>query len=33
MPGNAFLGGLAVLVLSEVFAQGVRMRDDLEGTV
>lgn len=33
MPGNAVLGGLAILVISEVFAEGVRLRDDLEGTI
>lgn len=33
MPGGALLGGLALLVLAEVFAAGTRMRDDLEGTV
>ncbi|MEY2474389.1 MAG: hypothetical protein QOK28_3718 [Actinomycetota bacterium] len=33
LPGNAFLGGLALFVLAEVFASGVRMRADLEGTV
>jgi hypothetical protein len=33
LPGNAVLGGLALFVLAEVFASGVRLRDDLEGTV
>jgi hypothetical protein len=33
LPGNALIGGLAVLALAEVFAAGVRMRVDLEGTV
>jgi len=33
IPGNAMLGGLAIFVLAEVFATGVRLRDDLEGTV
>lgn len=33
LPGNALLGGLAVFVLAEVFAAGVRLREDLEGTV
>jgi len=33
MPSNALLGGLALFVLAEVFAAGVRLRDDLEGTV
>jgi Protein of unknown function (DUF2975) len=32
-PGAVLLGGLAILVLSEVFAEGVRLHDDLEGTV
>ena len=33
IPGGAFLAGLAVLVLAEIFAVGVRLRSDLEGTV
>ena len=33
MPGAALLGGLALFVLAEVFRGGLRMRDDLEGTV
>ena len=33
LPGNAALGGLATFVLAEVFAAGVRLREDLEGTV
>lgn len=33
MPGNPLLGGLALFVLAEVFAAGVRLRDDLDGTV
>lgn len=33
MPSAALLGGLALLVLAEVFTSGVRLRDDLEGTV
>jgi hypothetical protein len=33
MPGGAFVGGLGVFVLAEVFAAGVHLRDDLEGTV
>ena len=33
LPGTAFLGGLATFVLAEVFTAGVRLRDDLEGTV
>jgi hypothetical protein len=27
------LGGLAILVLSEVFSEGLRLRGDLEGTI
>jgi len=33
MPGGLFLGGIGAFVLAEVFAAGVRLRDDLEGTV
>ena len=33
MPGSVLIGGLALFVLAEVFAGGVRMRDELEGTV
>lgn len=33
MPGGAFIAGVGALVLSEVFAAGVGMRQDLEGTV
>jgi hypothetical protein len=33
LSGNALLGGLAILVLSEVFAEGIRLHDDLDGTV
>jgi hypothetical protein len=33
LSANALLGGLAILVLAEVFAAGVRLRSDLEGTV
>ena len=29
----ALLAGLAVLVLAEVFAHGVRLREDVEGTI
>jgi hypothetical protein len=32
-PAAAMLGGLAVLVLAEVFAHGVRLREDVEGTI
>lgn len=31
--GNAPLAGLGVFVLAEVFAHGVRLREDIEGTV
>ena len=33
LPGNALIAGLAAFVLAEVFAAGVRLREDLEGTV
>ena len=33
MPGGALLGGLAAFVLAAVFAAGVRLRDDVDGTV
>jgi hypothetical protein len=33
IPGGPFVGGIGVLVLAEVLAAGVRLRDDLEGTV
>jgi hypothetical protein len=33
MPGGVVVGGLGAFVLAEVFAAGVRLRDDLEGTV
>jgi hypothetical protein len=33
MPGGAFVGGLGVFVLAEVFAAGVHLRDDLDGTI
>ena len=32
-PAAALLAGLAVLVLAEVFAHGVRLREDVEGTI
>jgi hypothetical protein len=32
-PGTALLAGGGVFVLAEVFAHGVRLRDDVEGTV
>jgi DUF2975 family protein len=33
LPGNMLLAGLGAFILAEVFAQGLRMREDLEGTV
>ena len=33
IPGGAFVAGLLAFVLAEVFAAGLRLRDDLEGTV
>lgn len=33
IPGNGPLAGLGVFVLAEVFAHGVRLREDVEGTV
>lgn len=33
LPGGVFIGGIGVFVLAEVFAAGVHLRDDLEGTV
>jgi hypothetical protein len=33
LPGSALLGGLAVYILAEVFAYGVRLREDVEATV
>jgi hypothetical protein len=33
LPGTAPLAGLGVFVLAEVFAHGVRLREDIEGTV
>ena len=30
---NGFAGGLVVLVLAQVFAHGVRLREDVEGTI
>jgi hypothetical protein len=32
-PAAALLAGLAVLVLAEVFAHGLRLREDVEGTI
>ena len=31
--GGALIFGLAVLVLAEVFAHGLRLREDVEGTI
>jgi hypothetical protein len=33
VPGNMLLAGLGAFILAEVFAHGLRMREDLEGTV
>jgi hypothetical protein len=33
LPGNMLLAGLGAFILAEVFAHGLRMREDLEGTV
>jgi hypothetical protein len=33
LPGAALLGGLGAFILAEVFAYGVRLREDVEGTV
>jgi hypothetical protein len=33
VPAAALLGGLAAFILAEVFAYGLRLRDDVEGTV
>ena len=33
VPGPALMAGLGVLVLAEVFAHGVRLREDVEGTI
>lgn len=33
LSGSALLGGASILVLAEVFAAGLRLRTDLEGTV
>lgn len=33
LPAGALLGGLAVFILAEVFAFGVRLREDAEGTI
>jgi hypothetical protein len=33
IPGTALLAGLGVFILAEVFAYGLRLREDVEGTV
>jgi hypothetical protein len=33
IPGNALLGGLGAFVLAEVFAYGLRLREDVAGTI
>jgi hypothetical protein len=33
LPGNMLLAGLGAFILAEVFAHGLRLREDLEGTV
>jgi hypothetical protein len=33
LPAGALLGGLGAFILAEVFAHGVRLREDVEGTV
>jgi hypothetical protein len=33
LPAGAMLGGLGAFVLAEVFAHGVRLREDVEGTI
>ncbi len=33
IPGNALLGGLGAFILAEVFAYGLRLREDVEGTI
>lgn len=33
VPGGALLGGLGAFILAEVFAHGVRLREDVEGTI
>jgi hypothetical protein len=33
LPGEAILAGLGAFILAEVFAHGVRLREDVEGTV
>lgn len=33
LPGNALLAGLAAFILAEVFAYGLSLREDVEGTI
>lgn len=33
LPGGAILAGLGAFILAEVFAHGVRLREDVEGTI
>jgi hypothetical protein len=33
LPGNLMIAGLGAFILAEVFAHGLRLREDLEGTV
>jgi hypothetical protein len=33
IPGNALLGGLGAFILAEVFAYGLRLREDVEATI
>jgi hypothetical protein len=33
LPGAAILAGLGAFILAEVFAHGLRLREDVEGTV
>ena len=33
IPGNFLLAGLGALILAEVFAHGLRLREDVEGTI
>ncbi|MEP6665046.1 MAG: DUF2975 domain-containing protein [Nocardioidaceae bacterium] len=33
LPGSALLAGLGAFILAEVFAYGVRLREDVEGTI
>jgi hypothetical protein len=33
LPANALIGGLGAFILAEVFAYGLRLREDVEGTI